>query len=203
VIEFSNCSVRRVFVEHRGLRVGWSLALYVSLLAVLVESERNVLGPLLRSGLWAPLWRELGALAATCAGSMVMARIERRRWDDYGLPIDGALFKASLLGGVWGLMAVSLLMLVLRALGAFDFGHITLQERRLARRGGRRAAWNVSLPHAAANRQLVVCGRIPRVVGLGGKLPLLSSRQWRSGTGPPTRLVVSRLYLAHGRRSRT
>ncbi len=86
------------------------------------------------SGGVARLWGEMLEEGAGVAGALVpaflMARLEGRRFDVYGLPRRQAFGKAFWTGGVWGLATLSLLLAGLRGLHAFDFGGVVLHGAR-------------------------------------------------------------------------
>ena len=60
-----------------------------------------------------------------------MARIESRPFGAYGLPPQMAFGKLFWLGAVWGLVALTILMLVLRGVGVFYFGGLALHGVRV------------------------------------------------------------------------
>jgi membrane protease YdiL (CAAX protease family) len=62
-----------------------------------------------------------------------MARIEERRVDDYGLPRQQSFGKMFWLGCVWGISAITALLLVMRSAQVFYFGHPVLHGARLVR----------------------------------------------------------------------
>ena len=55
-----------------------------------------------------------------------MARIESRPFGDFGLPARRAFGRNFWVGTFWGIASLSVLMLVLRVLGAFNFGSLAL-----------------------------------------------------------------------------
>jgi len=124
-----------LFLGPEGLRPGWGLAFYVVLYVPLQRlavrlAWSHELGP---SGLWSELLEELGILLAAIVPSLLLARIERRPWDAYGLPGPLAFGKLFWTGAVWGFTAISLLILTLYGMGAFRFGHLALHGARIAK----------------------------------------------------------------------
>jgi membrane protease YdiL (CAAX protease family) len=118
--------LRRIFFGTGGLRLGWSVALYWVMFGVIAAVE-NWLADSLRLGkLWSQMFGELGVLVAAVIPALVMARIERRPWGDYGLPLRQAFSKLFWVGVVWGFLGITLLLEILHGLHAFDFGHIVL-----------------------------------------------------------------------------
>lgn len=118
-----------------GLRPGWGLAFYglaflaLQSLAAQLVSARD-LGD---SGLWSMLMQEIGNFLAAVIPAVVLARIERRPWGAYGLPLKQAFGGLFWTGALWGFLAISLLMLMIYERGAFDPGHIILHKWRLLR----------------------------------------------------------------------
>jgi membrane protease YdiL (CAAX protease family) len=85
------------------------------------------------SGLWAMMLGEFGSLIAAVIPALVLARVERRPWNVYGLPGKQAFRRLFWTGSLWGFAGISLLMFALYGLHAFVFGHIVLHAPRLAR----------------------------------------------------------------------
>ncbi len=74
-------------------------------------------------------------LAALCAivAALILGALERRRFGDYGMPLAQALGKNFWLGAIWGIAAVSALMLCIRLLGGYSFGAVDLPPADLVR----------------------------------------------------------------------
>ncbi len=85
------------------------------------------------SGLWGMMLEEFGNLVAAVIPTVILARVERRRWGVYGLPGRHAFGRLFWVGTVWGFAAVSLMMLALYGVHAFSFGHVVLHGVRMAR----------------------------------------------------------------------
>ena len=85
----------------------------------------------------AALWQEMYAQAALALGVLLpgflMARIERSKIDEYGLPLRQAFSKLFWVGGVWGLASITVLLLLLRGAHAFYFGQVVLHGVRALR----------------------------------------------------------------------
>jgi len=62
---------------------------------------------------------------------VALARFERRPFGTYGLPRQGAFGKQFWIGALWGLAAITLLLLVMRGVGAFYFGGLALHGVRV------------------------------------------------------------------------
>jgi len=84
-----------------------------------------------------PLWWEMivetSRMLAVILPAFVMARIEQRPFGDFGLPARGAFGRNFWVGALWGIVALTALMLVLRAAGAFTFGPLNLHGGRIVR----------------------------------------------------------------------
>ena len=124
-----------LFFSSDGLRPGWGLAIYALLFFCLQELASNLawsrdLGD---SGLWSMLLEEVGRLIAAVIPSLLLARVERRPWGEYGLPLRQAFGRLFWTGCVWGFAAISLLILALYSLHCIYFGHVVLHGARLAK----------------------------------------------------------------------
>lgn len=124
-----------LFFDSEGLRPGWGLACYIVTFFVLqhLATELAWMHDFGVSGLWSGLLEELGDLLAALIPALVLARIERRPWKLYGLPLSSALGRQFWIGSLWGLSAISLLMLLLFGLHVFSFGHLAVHGLRLVR----------------------------------------------------------------------
>ena len=118
--------LRRVFVGASGLRSGWSFALYLVMFALIVAVGGWWAQSLHFGELWSQMFTELGVLVAAVIPALVMARIERRPWGAYGLPLRRAFSKLFWVGAIWGFLGITLLLEILHGLHAFDFGHVVL-----------------------------------------------------------------------------
>src|SRR5581483_7490048 len=58
--------------------------------------------------------------------AVAMARLEGRRFDEFGMPLRGAFGGEFWKGLVWGLVTVSALMLLIFAFGGYSFGELAL-----------------------------------------------------------------------------
>ncbi len=118
--------LRRVFVGPGGVRSGWSFALYAGLFALIVVVGNWLATPLQFGDLWSQMFGELGGVVAAVIPALIMARVEGRPWAAYGLPLRDAFSKLFWVGTIWGFLGISLLLVILRGLHAFDFGHVLL-----------------------------------------------------------------------------
>jgi membrane protease YdiL (CAAX protease family) len=123
-----------MFIGRDGVRWFWRLLAYLAMRqvlywilgdAVLHAQEAGV------SFLWVLLIGESVYMVAAMAPAFLMARLERRRFGDYGLPGRIAFGKFFWVGAAWGIGAVTLLVLAMHFMGAFDFGTVVLHGVRL------------------------------------------------------------------------
>lgn len=130
-----------IFLGPNGVRAGWRAALFVALFLLFVSLGGSALRSLHLSLLLQPgpiTPSILGAqegLAALCsiAAALITSRLERRRFGDYGMPLTQALGKNFWVGTVWGIAAITALMLVIRAFGGYSFGMVDLSPSAMVR----------------------------------------------------------------------
>jgi uncharacterized protein len=124
--------MRSLFVGPHGLRAGWRLLIFIGLLAVLF-----VVPPLVRNGGPQGLRNAqkhlanvtitpslLGvsssiAFAILCLVTLVMGRIENRKFNEYGLPLRQSLGKDFWIGCLSGFLAISGTLLAMFLLHGF------------------------------------------------------------------------------------
>jgi len=125
---------RTLFLGPEGLRPGWGFAFYVAMFYPLQWlASRLWFGDVRVGGLWSELADEFGTLVAAVIPALVLARVERRPWRVYGLPLRQAFGGMFLVGAVWGFAGISVRMFALYGLHAFTFGHVVLHGARIAR----------------------------------------------------------------------
>lgn len=117
--------MRRIFFNSSGLRAGWRLLIFVgiyaglgyvtnwALLRFFHPVERSFLDPL---GLGVD---ELQSVVQVLIATWIMARLERRRFTDYGIPMRNAFGRNFWAGIIWGLASTSVLVGVIAAFGGF------------------------------------------------------------------------------------
>jgi hypothetical protein len=127
--------VRTVFFGPEGLRAGWGFALYVAMFYPLQLSGSRWAGSMKlgADGLWSMMLVEFTLLLTALLPSLVLARIERRRWSMYGLPLRDAFGKLFWIGAVWGFASISILLVAMYGLRIFDFGHLALHGIRIVK----------------------------------------------------------------------
>jgi len=127
--------VRTVFVGPQGLRAGWGLAFYVAMFYPLQSLASRWAGSLDlgASGLWSMMLEEFAAFVAAVVPALVLAKIEKRPWGAYGLPVRTAFGKLFWQGAVWGFAGISLLLGLMFGLRVFDVGHLAIHGARIVK----------------------------------------------------------------------
>jgi len=124
------------FLGPHGLRPGWSLFLYFGMGAVVFFLLSTAVRFVPSRGAGA-LWQTFSIYIALVVSSLLPARIlaavEKRPFGSYGLPWRGVLSKPFWLGLAWGIIALSILMLLMRGAGAFSYGDLALHGARAFR----------------------------------------------------------------------
>lgn len=120
-----------IFQNERGLRSGWRLALYISVVFVLWIGCMTLLTEFVRPGRdanspWVLGVGELVSFVVAVAAASLMSRLEGRSVGDYGLPLQGAFGKLFWVGCLVGLGEVCALMGLIATFGGYSFGNITL-----------------------------------------------------------------------------
>ena len=125
--------VRTLFVGPEGLRLVWRFVLYLAMAIGIAFLLGDFLHSL-QSGLnklWMSMLAEIQLLAAAIVPAFIMARIEKRPFGVYGLPPRIAFGKLFWLGMIWGWVALTVLILVLRGASVFYFGGLALHGLRV------------------------------------------------------------------------
>jgi len=125
--------LRDVFLGPEGICPGTRLLIYLAMAWIVYQVE-GWLAVSLRSHLSVLWWRmmiEASMMLAAILPGFVMARIEGRPFGDFGLPLRRAFGRNFWVGTLWGIASLSVLMLLLRATGAFEFGALQLHGARI------------------------------------------------------------------------
>jgi CAAX protease family protein len=94
----------------------------LTLLGVFMRfAHRGNIGPL-----WLGFAAQIGAALSAIVPGFVMARIEQRPFGNFGLPARNAFGRNFWVGTLWGIGSLTILMLMMRLAGAFEFGTIAL-----------------------------------------------------------------------------
>jgi uncharacterized protein len=128
-----NFSLRTAFIGPYGIHAVPRWLLYLVMAYVVFKTEQWLLmsvGSHLNT-LWWRMVIEATMTLAAILPAFVMAQIEGHPFGDFGLPARGAFARNFWVGALWGIGALSVLMLVLRAAGAFTFGSLDLHGVRI------------------------------------------------------------------------
>jgi membrane protease YdiL (CAAX protease family) len=131
------CPPRDVFIGPRGIYPGIRWLIYLAMAFVVFQVEGWMMVSL-RSHLdvlWFRMMIEASMMLAAILPGFVMARIEGLPFGDFGLPARRAFGRDFWVGTLWGIMALSILMLALRFAGAFEFGSLSLHGARILKFG--------------------------------------------------------------------
>jgi len=131
---------RVLFFGPQGLRPGWGFVFYVAAFFVLQRlTDAGVtawvhfslrMSPRISDALF-----EFSGLVAAAVPAVTLARVEKRPWAAYGLPLPRALGRLFWQGVVWGFFGISMLIFLLYGLHDFSFGRIVLHGARIAKFG--------------------------------------------------------------------
>ncbi|MFZ0761653.1 MAG: CPBP family intramembrane glutamic endopeptidase [Candidatus Sulfotelmatobacter sp.] len=117
--------MRKIFLNSRGLRAGWRLLIFVGIFVglsylanwivprIFHPRQRPFLDPV------GTIFDELTALIEVLIATWIMARIERRRFLDYGIPLRHAFAGDFWVGLGWGIASTSLLVGLIAAFGGY------------------------------------------------------------------------------------
>jgi uncharacterized protein len=138
----SASSIKSLFLGPNGLRIGWRLLIFIVLLAVLIGGAVLV-GHGGLQGL-RDAHKHMGEVAVTpslmgvseaitfallCMATLVMGRIEKRKFSAYGLPLRQAFGKDFWIGCLSGFLAISGTLLAMFFLGGFRITGLALHGR--------------------------------------------------------------------------
>jgi CAAX protease family protein len=133
---------KEVFVGAAGVRAGWRALIFLgSVIAVQALLQEIVVLILRARGIVAPeglyalffLVSDTIALIAVVIATGIMARWERRKFTDYGLPDKNAFGRRFWEGAVFGYAGVSLLILLIFLAGGYSAGSLAIHGVALAR----------------------------------------------------------------------
>jgi membrane protease YdiL (CAAX protease family) len=122
---------RTVFFGPDGLRAGWGFAFYVAMFYPLQFVAIRWAQDAGLRGLWSMMLEEFAVLAAAIIPALLLARVERRPWGAYGLPLRRAFGKLFWLGSLWGFAGITLLLGLMYGLRVFDPGNLSLHGARI------------------------------------------------------------------------
>jgi uncharacterized protein len=132
--EMRESPLREVFVGPGGLRAGTRVLLYLAMAGAvlgLLGVITHFIEPYGRGKIWMNLATEIQLLLAATIPGFLIARFEKRPFGDYGLPSQHAFGSLFWKGMGWGILWITVLILMLRALGGFQFGTLALHGVRV------------------------------------------------------------------------
>ena len=173
----TNSTLKSIFVGRDGLRAGWRLLIFLSISFVLlaafvliraggvqgfIEQQKKAaqvtITPLLMGG------SEAIAFLIICFAALVMAKIEGRKFREYGLPIAQALGKDFWKGALWGFLAISGTLLAIFALHGFRITGLALHGAAIP---SAMAAWGVACLLAGLFEEFLCRGYVQYTLASG------------------------------------
>lgn len=160
---------RRLFRNQKELRSGWRLLIFVVVSFVFVRAfmwvlrrvhlqERPFLDPI---GMFND---DLFTLLPILASTLIMARIERRRLSEYGIPVRHALGRHFWWGNAWGFGAVSLLLGLIALGGGYKVSGLALAGKTLL---GYLVLWLLASAMIGFSEEIVFRGYLLRTLASG------------------------------------
>jgi len=125
-----------IFLTHQGLRPGWRIFLYLGMgvtVFLLLASFQHLIPSRGAGFLWQQMFIQVVLVVSSLSPALVMAKIEKRQFCAYGLPLQQARGRSFSVGLLWGILALSTLMLLLRLVGVFSYGSVALHGSRIAK----------------------------------------------------------------------
>jgi uncharacterized protein len=83
------------------------------------------------TALWQELYQEVALFLGAVLPAFLMGYLEERPVDDYGLPRRQAFGKLFWVGALWGLAAITVLLVAMRGAHVLYFGHLALHGARI------------------------------------------------------------------------
>jgi len=125
-----------VFVGPKGMYPGTRWLIYLLIAAVIGGAFGLVMHfahPHSGGPIWWGMVAQAGMMLAAILPAFVMARIEKRPFGEFGLPAQNAFRRDFWMGALWGIGFLTVLMLILRLAGAFQFGSLALHGMRIVK----------------------------------------------------------------------
>ncbi len=125
--------LRGVFLGPKGIYPGIRWLTYLAMAWVVFQVEGWLLLSLQShlSFLWWRMMIEASMMLAAILPAFAMACIEGQPFGDFGLPARRAFGRNFWVGTLWGIASLSVLVLLLRVTGAFEFGALQLHGARI------------------------------------------------------------------------
>jgi uncharacterized protein len=125
---------RTIFIDRQGLRPVWRILLYFAVWRALYlfwGDILQILQPHVTPALWLQVIAELGLVLTAAAPALLLGRWEGGTIGDYGFPPRIAFGKLFWSGIAWGIVAITVLLLLMHGIGVFEFGRLALHGRRI------------------------------------------------------------------------
>jgi membrane protease YdiL (CAAX protease family) len=123
--------LKKVFTGPWGLRAGWRLLIFnVALIFVGVLMKLMLVPVVGKEPEWTAanfILIEIVSLAASAACVYLMAKIERRRFGDYGFTRRGAFGRFFWEGGLWGVATIGAVVAVMALAGGYSVRGLALK----------------------------------------------------------------------------
>jgi len=185
-----------VFRGPNGIRAGWRVLIFLAIVAGLVAAVNLVVWLVVHFLLHRPsrfgttsslspavaVLSDGAILLFTGLAALIMSRIERRKWGDYGLPVRSAFRQNFWLGTLAGFLAISASLFAIFALHGFHLAGLAIHGSTILTAT---AAWTAAFV----------------IVGLGEEFAFRGYLQFTLTTGMgfwPAAVLLSALFaLAH------
>jgi uncharacterized protein len=132
--ELNVASDEGLFDGPRG--VGWGFLAYIMLAVVIYTALTLItrfLLPHKLGFLWGFVLSEFTLLVSGFTPAFILAKLETRPFDAYGLPRRGAFGKLFWVGMLWGIVSISALILALYAFGGFHFSGLAIHGAQIVK----------------------------------------------------------------------
>lgn len=133
---------QRIFGGENGVWPIWRVVVYGFGYYILRELLLTIAGVAVSGRadrinfLWLLLVETGLLLVAAILPAVILSKLEGRNFGVYGLPARAAFGKQFWAGTLWGLAAISALLLVMRGVGVFEFGNIAVHGSRALKFAG-------------------------------------------------------------------
>jgi hypothetical protein len=126
---------KNIFRGPSGYRAGWRFLLFAIIFIVLQSLFQGILEYLVhQSKLAIPPWpnakvliaQDAIALLAVLLATLILARLERRRLREYGIPGRNSFSSPFWMGSLWGFAAVSALIGLIALVGGYSLGRLNV-----------------------------------------------------------------------------
>ncbi|HEY6770632.1 MAG TPA: type II CAAX endopeptidase family protein [Candidatus Sulfotelmatobacter sp.] len=128
-----------IFRGPNGIRAGWRVLIFLAMVAgfsvvlfVVLWLAHRLIGFQLNASSLTPLGTglgEAGILVVAVIPALIMARIERRKFGEYGLPARFAFRKNFWIGGLSGFLSISACLLGIFALRGFQLNGLAIHGK--------------------------------------------------------------------------